>query len=71
MEIEKKSLYVMAAMAAAMATINARKNLAWDVEEAVDAMRRYDNDPCEETANILYSTMDGLLEALKKEGLID
>ena len=71
MEIEKKALYAMADMAAAMATVNARKNIAWDVEEAIDAMRRYDNDPCEETGNILYSTMDGLLEALKKDGLID
>ena len=71
MEIEKKSLYAMADMAVAMATVNLRKEIAWDVEEVVSAMCRYDNDPCEETGNILYSTMDGLLEALKKEGLVD
>ena len=71
MEIEKKSLYVMAEMAAAMAAANTKRNVAWEVSECVDAMRRYNNDPCEETGNILYSTMDGLLEALKKEGLVD
>lgn len=57
MEIEKKALYAMADMAAAMATVN--------------AMHEYDKDPCEDMANILYASADGLLEALKKEGLID
>ena len=71
MEIEKKSLYAMADMAAAMATVNARKNLAWEVREVIDAMRGYDKDPCEDMANILYASADGLLEALKKEGLVD
>ena len=71
MEIEKKALYAMADMAAAMVTVNARNNLAWEVREVVNAMNGYDKDPCEEMANILYASADGLLEALKKEGLID
>ena len=71
MEIEKKALYAMADMAAAMATVNTRKNLAWEVREVLSAMHEYDKDPCEEMANILYASADGLLEALKKEGLVD
>lgn len=71
MEIEKKALYVMADMAAAMATVNAKRNLAWEVRQVVNAMHEYDKDPCEDMANILYASADGLLEALKKEGLID
>ena len=71
MEIEKKTLYAMADMAAAMATVNARRNLAWEVREVINAMRGYDKDPCEDMANILYASVDGLLETLKKEGLVD
>ena len=71
MEISKEKLYAMADMAAAMTTVSARKNLAWDVREVVNAMHDYDKDPCEEMANILYASADGLLEALKKEGLVD
>lgn len=71
MEIEKKALYAMADMAAATATVNAKKNLAWEVRQVVNAMHEYDKDPCEDMANILYASADGLLEALKKEGLID
>ena len=69
MEIEK-TLYAMANMASAMAAVNARKNLAWEVKEVINAMHGYDKDPCEDMANILYASVDGLLEALKKEGLI-
>lgn len=71
MEIEKKALYAMADMAAAMATVNAKKNLAWEVRQVVNAMHEYDKDPCEDMANILYASADGLLEALKEEGLVD
>ena len=71
MEIEKKALYAMADMAAAMAASNAKRNIAWEVREVLNAMHEYDKDPCEEMANILYSSADGLLEALKKEGLVD
>ncbi len=71
MEIEKETLYAMADMAATMATVNARRNLAWEVREVVNAMHEYDKDPCEDMANILYASADGLLEALKKEGLVN
>lgn len=71
MEIEKKALYAMADIAAAMAIVNAKRNLAWEVRQVVNAMHEYDKDPCEDMANILYASADGLLEALKKEGLID